>query len=341
MFKCVDGLPGSGKSYFATYQIKSQSEDYHKVLTNIDSFKFYDNVSALDFNGLKSILQDCKDLYDLDQEDIVLRQILLDNDLISKDKPLLIVIDEAHNFFDKKDDLLTWFITYHRHLYIDVYLITQTYSLLHYSYHKLIQEYIHALPQDRQLFGGKFKYQKHIAVPYNKQLTHAGDEYLRLDKSVFALYQSGDSVRSKSVVRKYLYYTIAFIFFAVLAFYYMIDYFFISSGSSTTDSKVTTEQRKVTDFNATTLQNPVFEFQDLTYLKLTCNIKKCSNFKKNIHFDFDLLQALIDNSGSKLLKVEKIYKNSSSVVLMASPTFFNFFQGVSNDKNNNNVISLF
>jgi len=341
MFKCIDGLQGAGKSYYAVAKIKEKKEEYHKVLTNIDSFKFYDNVAALDFLALKSTLEECKDSYDLGEDDMVLKQILLDNDLISKDKPLLIVIDEAHNFFDKKDELLTWFITYHRHLYIDVYLITQTYSLLHYSYHKLIQEYIHALPADRQLFSGKFKYQKHIAVPFNHQHTHAGDEYLRLDKSVFALYQSGDKVRSKSVVRKYLYYTIGFIVFAVLAFYYMIDYFFISSGSSTDTTPAKSEQQLLTDFNATTIKKPVVAFEDLTYLELTCNIKKCSNFKKNIHFDFDLLQPLIDNSGSKLLKVEKSYSNSSSVVLMASHTFFNFFKGVSNEKNSDNVISLF
>ncbi len=339
MFKCIDGLQGSGKSYYAVAKIKEKKSEYFKVLTNIDSFKFFDNVELLKFNELLDVLGDCQAKYDNEEDDSVLKAILIDKGYISKDKPLLLVIDEAHNFFDKKNDLLTWFITYHRHLYIDVYLITQTYSLIHYSYHKLIQEYIHALPQDRQIFGGKFKYQKHIAVPYNKQFTQAGNEYLKLDKSIFNMYQSGDKVRSKSVIRKYLYYVIALAVGGGFAFYYMIQYFFMPSEPTLEPKKA--EVSKIVSVVPPPVKKS--ELLGLTLLEFTCSVKRCTNKREGINFSLDLLQLLVDESKSKIIKVDRNFKNLSTITVLVSDDFLNFFpKGVSNEKrNSSNSISLF
>lgn len=338
MFTCVDGLMGSGKSYYAVSKIQNKKNDYYKVLTNIDSFKFQDNIQELKFTEFLTVLERCKISYDSGKDDNFLQEILREKDFIS-DKPLLLVIDEAHNFLDKKNDLLTWFITYHRHLYIDVYLITQTYSLIHYSYHKLIQEYIHALPQDRQIFGGKFKYQKHIAVPFNNASTLTGTEYLKVDKSIFAMYQSGDKIRSKSVIRKYIYYFIALIAFAFLLFYMMIDYFFMphNAADSLSPKHIEVNQNSLESVES----KKTDDFKDLHLVELSCNKLRCTTVDRKIQFDLDLLQLLVDNSNSKIVLVKKKFKNSSQITILASEEFLNFFQGVSNEKNNNSPIKLF
>jgi zona occludens toxin len=332
MFTCIDGLMGSGKSYYAVEKIKSKKNDYHKILTNIDSFKFQDNIYDLKFNEFLVVLGQCKIQYDFGKEDAFLQELLREKDLIS-DKPLLLVIDEAHNFLDKKNDLLTWFITYHRHLYIDVYLITQTYSLIHYSYHKLIQEYIHALPQDRQIFGGKFKYQKHISVPFNNASTLTSTEYLKVDKSIFDMYQSGDKIRSKSVIRKYIYYFIGLIFFAMISFYILIDYFFMPHNAE--DSLLPKSNQPLPIVNDTVAAND--DFKNLHLVELSCNKTRCTNADRAIQFDLDLLQFLINNSNSKIVLVKKKFKHSSQITILASEEFLNFFQGVSNEKNNSPI----
>lgn len=54
----------------------------------------------------------------------------------------LIVVDEAHNFFNKKnDEILTWWLTYHGHLYQDIILITQDLSLIDTGY-KAVAEFL-------------------------------------------------------------------------------------------------------------------------------------------------------------------------------------------------------
>jgi zona occludens toxin len=55
-------------------------------------------------------------------------------------------IDEAQNYLSKKQDHIMWFWTYHRHLNIDIYCITQNISYIHTDYKKNIEEFVRAVP---------------------------------------------------------------------------------------------------------------------------------------------------------------------------------------------------
>lgn len=228
MFVLIDGVMGSGKTYYAVHRAYKSMQDYYKVYTNINEFKYQYNIYELKWNWLFSHLVNLKEIYDLsDTDDSHLLEYLIDNDIIGQNKErILIVLDEAHNQFDKKVDVLTWFITYHRHLYIDVLLITQSYSLINREYYKLMEYFIHAVPASRRLVASNFRYKKYMAVPFSEKDTFVGSETLSFDDSIFALYGSGDKVKVKSFVRKYVIYAVLIFSSTIILFFIFIKTFF-------------------------------------------------------------------------------------------------------------------
>lgn len=330
MITLVDGLMGSGKSYYAVHYIHSKKDEYYHIYTNIDGFKFSDNIKPLQFSWLLGILDDLKLIYDdeskSDQDlwDYLYSIGFLNSNVKEEIKPVLIVLDEAHNEFDAKNNLLTWFITYHRHLFIDAIFITQTYTLIHYSYHKLFENILHAIPASKQLFTFKFKYQKHIKLPISdgKFGTYSGDIYLKKDPSVFALYQSGDKVRSKSFVKKYLYYLVGFAVLALFGFFYVL-YTFTSKvepvRSVTPSSSNSTVVLKG-------VPSSVSSLSDSLYLRFDCFLDVCTNKENGISFSVDDVEYLLKNTDSKFLRAVKRSGGFASLYVLASPRFMDLFK---------------
>jgi zona occludens toxin len=225
---------GSGKTFRAVYTILNDYKKYGKVFTDIGGFKYSNNIESVTYNKFtsvfRSLYQDYLGYVQIGEEnlDIKLKQKLIDSDVLKNmDDPTLFVFDEAHNLFSSRSDpFLVWFISYHRHFNLDVILITQTYSLMARDYWKLIQEYVHSLPQSRMLFSKKFKYQHHITVPYYNANTLSKTTTLSLDPLVFGAYKSGDVVRTKSVLMLYLKYILFALGVGALGTFYMYNTFF-------------------------------------------------------------------------------------------------------------------
>ena len=341
MITIIDGLMGSGKTYYAVDFIFNHKNDYSKIYTNIDSFKYQHNIKPLKFSYVLGILEAAKAIYD--QEDTsdqdIWNYLFSEGFLNSSDSseilPVLLVIDEAHNEFDKKNELLTWFITYHRHLFIDAILITQTFNLIHYSYHKLFESILHAIPSSRQLIGNKFKYQKHIKLPIQdgKFGTLTGEIYLKKDQEVFSMYQSGDKVRSKSLINKYLYYIIVFVAAGAFGFYQLINYL-----SPEPIEPIHKKSYNVDSNTVKTTSN--HKLKGLTYLKVNCFSVSCQNKKQNINFNIDDLQMLLDSTNSKYLRSVKVSDSFANVYLLVSSDFINLFLGAKKNEKNNNGFSF-
>lgn len=337
MFVVIDGIMGSGKTYYAVDYIEKKKNDYYKVFTNINEFKFVSNIHTLNFSKFLNYIDEAKIIFDTeDTNDNDIVNYLVTVDLISKDGsgnviPSLLVIDEAHNQFDRKNDLLTWLITYHRHLFIDALLITQSYNLIHYSYHKLFEYYLHGIPASRQLIGGKFKYQKYIAVPFNKD-THAGDVFLKNRQVVFDMYKSGDKVRIKSIIRKYFFYFVAAVVLVLLLLYLFIHNFLPDDRVPSTDKTVDNNSTVVRKYNYSS-HNSVSV--DGYYIKLICISNTCKNDNLNITLNINDLQSFLTNTDSKYLRSVNYSDYFGSVYLLVSNDFLNLFQGAKNEKNHN------
>lgn len=352
MITLVDGIPGAGKSYYAVHYMFANTSKYYKIFNNIDSFKYYDNIQELKFSKFIENIAHCKDIYDNESKsDKDIWTYLMSVDLLNSDEkefitPVLIVLDEAHNYFDIKTDLYVWFLTYHRHLFIDIILVTQDSNLLHFAYRKLFQNILHAVPGDKQLtikkviqiltpgkkesLGGRLKYQRHIKLPLadGKYGTHFGDIFLDAKKEVFALYNSGDNVRSPYAFSKYIYFGAALLFSGLAAIYLLFNSFF-------SVEKVSYESVNNLAPVSTVISSPKHinsDFTEVSYIKLDCIVDNCFNNERNINLNIGDLNVTLSQTKSKVLSFRQDGESLAIITILATKDFKNLFHsGANND----------
>jgi len=156
----IGGVQGSGKSYYMAHYIYNQYEKFEEVYTNIDEF-VYQEVKKLDMSAFKVRISK---LYDMQ-----VNQNKSDEDILKEwgtSNTTLYVIDEAHNYFNKKDPIMTWFITYHRHLYIELFLLSQNIQLIHAD-NRIFNNYYIAYPPVKQFSKKRIRYAQYIGYPLN------------------------------------------------------------------------------------------------------------------------------------------------------------------------------
>ncbi len=418
----IDGTKGSGKSYYAVNYIAENYKKYATIYCNINGFKFnrvhtrhvvvrwivaYDmslldyyyqykiykgvnwmsppNVRALNWDKILDVVQDCKDIYDRETQNInefddtielddLFIDYLLDIgfihhnpayqknlDLIENRKrknfisrfflnifspvtfvpqylTVLVVIDEANNFFDKRstDPLLVWLMSYSRHMYIDFILLTQSNTDINQTYLKRMESFFFALPTERQTRPGYRKYKKHIKVPYydSKGGTHAGDVFVKEKQEVFNLYKSGNKTNSTSIFIKYIIYLLLFIVTAVGFAIFLFNYYFA------TDVEVvdTTEKKNTKNVVVKKIINKITS--DLPdhaiYIKFNCINNECVH--DDIRFNIADLPYVLEATGSKYLRSKEISKNYSVVHILASQQFRTLFIGANENETNNNSL---
>lgn len=224
------GLPGSGKTYRAVDHVYNCFLDkesklfgsYHLFHTNINEFKFdqfnaVDKVAYnLDFDQLLISLTELRDLYLSKVGD----SVLLERAAELKLTHTLFVIDEAHNFLEDKNDVVIWWLTYHRHLHQDIILITQSLDLIYRKYLRLGQFFFRAAPSSFRLRRNFFTYHEFPNYRlFSKQCT--GTISVKFKQSVYDLYKSGANTQGKNVVYKYLIVAAVSLFLVVLAFMFL------------------------------------------------------------------------------------------------------------------------
>lgn len=238
MITYLIGNPGSGKTYYAVFMIyqtflfepkktfltkfakPKEKPNYSYCYTNINEFKFElsDKFKKFDFDEFYLGLRNLYALY---------KTGATDNEVNEKAKELnlygcVFVLDECHNFFkDKKDEILVWWLTYHRHLYQDIYLITQDLTLVNNEYKRIAEKFYKAVDSSRRLFSKKFRYEIYASFRLYKkdQLEIINIPFL---EEVFNLYHSGQSSNKKSFVRFYFLLAILVFMFLLLYFYFIV-----------------------------------------------------------------------------------------------------------------------
>lgn len=238
MITYLVGNPGSGKTYYAVYMIyqiflfepkktflskfvkPKEKPSYLFCYTNINEFKFElsDKFKKFDFDEFYLGLRNLYTLY---------KNGATDNEVNEKAKELnlygcVFVLDECHNFFkDKKDEILVWWLTYHRHLYQDIYLITQDLTLVNNEYKRIAEKFYRAVDSAKRLFSKKFRYEVFASFRLYKKDRLEVINIPYLDE-VFNLYHSGQTSNKKSFVRFYFLLAILFSIALVLYFYFVV-----------------------------------------------------------------------------------------------------------------------
>ena len=333
------GLPGSGKSYYAVDRIynnfsidekakKDKKVTFQNCYTNINEFNYdkVENTYRLDFDKFYFILERLHKLYKAKKPDKYLVRFLSKVKL----KDTLFVIDEAHNHFDKKDLVLVWWLSYHRHLFHEIILITQNLALIESKYKSFSEFFYVAKPQSLTLFKSHFKYNIYCSSRLSKA-SHSGATKVKRRQEVFALYHSGDSINSSNVILKYLLISLSVLVFLFGFIYY--NYIYDSSPDVETSLEVQENDNDLAAQNKTSLaaakdeiieEEEITDYSDSKYFMLSCTMSKCTN--ENIIIPPQLLRVFIDKKDITVLYTEKKRKYLVNYYLFSSKEFHTFIK---------------
>ncbi|MGP1450605.1 MAG: zonular occludens toxin domain-containing protein [Wolinella sp.] len=234
MIYFITGVPGGGKSAFGVnliYEafINEKSSHYGSFdfcYTNISGFKVEDErlngkVDWLNFDILLefakldyNLLQLNKHIRDYDGAilsllDSIEQGIAPQNSIFTlpsdfeysfeklkghKFKKVLFIIDECHNFLDKKNQVLIRWLTYHRHFYQDICLITQDLALVDSSYktQNITDSYYKAFNPRFRLFKNQLRYERNASPKFYKK-SKLEIVTIKADPKIFELYTSGEN----------------------------------------------------------------------------------------------------------------------------------------------------
>jgi len=341
------GVPGSGKTYKAVYTIfnnfsthekakKDVKKDFYNCYTNINEFKFdkVHDVNALDFDALQRKLKQLHRLY----KDKVTDEYLIEKCKEFEIYKTLFVIDEAHNYFDKNDPVLIWWLSYHRHLYQDIFLITQNLSLI-YTKYKSFSEYFYRAKATTVSFNrNTFKYDVFINSRLSMNAKSHTEKLPKVDE-VFDLYKSGDSINSKNILARFIFFSFVMIIIGVIFAYFYFSTPDISDQNVTDPAKnnvtlqlnkTVTDQHNNSNYAAAESQITIQDPTNRKFFDLTCNNTNCYN--EDILLPLALLEYFIKNQSIIFFYSVKINKNSSKFYLDSTEDFYKY---ISNKRREN------
>lgn len=342
---CV-GNPGSGKSYFAAYKIWENFHDLNKTketyekkfdncYTNINQFKFdeFDNVIKFDFEKIKEHLTTLYTMYSNKQTDEELILYCEDNNLFNS----YFVLDEIHNIFkNKDDDVLIWWLTYHRHLHHELLLITQDLSLVHNEYKRIAEFFYKAVDSGKRLFSKKFKYiQFSNYRMYQNSIIKGGGISLEFKQEIFNLYHSGNSGSTKSFVRKYVYIALVFLIISFLGFYIFLN-------SLKTDetpkikAEVKTEKTAIAETSEVADDDIIEESIQKYSYTIKCVYNECSIGSEYSNFPLEYLKNVSEENIVFFSYFRRTFKNVIEYFIVFDVPVFDFLKikGISNEENN-------
>lgn len=190
--KLVTGAPGAGKSFYMvnyltnTYYQKEKGGHYIpkpgvKIIANIEGLKL-DHLN-LDEAILKS---------DLPAEKFF--TIPYQEKIVAKYGSVVYVIDECQRWFDQyfRDKDCIYFFEYHRHLGLDIYLMSQTKYRICRAISDLAEYEIKAVRRLASIFG-EFKY----SIICGQEILDK--KMLKKSKEIFSLYKSMDRLETEKI----------------------------------------------------------------------------------------------------------------------------------------------
>lgn len=239
----ITGLPGSGKSYKAVHYIWKKHKEYEKIFCDIDGFKEFENARFQKFSEFRKIIEECyKDNVTEDKDFFSSIDILKNFGILSpnasKENRTLIIVDEAQNHFGtsaKISPSLVWLVTQHRHLYIELILLTQKYTLLRREYH-LVNEFFEGVPPIKRISKKTFTYHSYASLPPSEK-NYIGKTSIPVEQEVFNLYVSGDKVVNENPFTRFIWFFVLFVSMLIGGVYFFLNSFGTTSEELENDVK--------------------------------------------------------------------------------------------------------
>ena len=344
MLTLLTGTPGSGKTLLAIDIIikinSKEAKEFAQIKTiynNIAGFKFEKYLNSeienkkLNFDELYIHLSLLYSLFlknqNKDDLDNILQEYCEKNNILNS----YFIIDEAHNYFDNQDKIKNWWFTYHRHLNHEILLITQNKSLINNQYRNIPELFIKAQPRSKAISKNVLRYFNY--TEYRMTQKYSTTE-IKVNKTYFDLYTSGNISNQKLVGKKIIYAFIIFIFTFILVFIYFIYKNWFDTPEHTTPppkKEAIKQEIKTTTPGATPeiVENPQNEKISIFY-KITCFSGDCfidlDDKKYSIHYD------ILKNFLSDVEFIKSDFRGKRlNLSFLASEDKFNFLKGVRNE----------
>ena len=287
---------------------EKKDNDYLVAYTNINEFKFdlCEHIKKLDFldleNKLTMLYTEYKNNKDSGDKELI--ELASELGLYKA----LFVIDEIHNFLDKDNEVLRWWLTYHRHLYQEMYLITQDLSLVSNEYKTIAEYFYKAVDSSKRFFSKKFRYIQYASYKlYQKDII--SKFHVDFEQEIFNLYHSGNNGIGKSAVKKFMWIGILLALIVFILFKVLISVFLTPDEAEEIDEKAikqdsnytikNTENSRIKKESVKLKENNEESF----YYQFSCYNYQCSFKNSTDLFEQTLLEQMLNKS-------EILYKGS-------------------------------
>jgi zona occludens toxin len=182
----IYGVPGSGKSYFSVWWIRKRVLEEGEVFFRVRSDRLLiTNLKLrLDSGDGYVYVEDVHELakyMDVDFWKLNLHHV--------QGKKVVFVVDECQRFFHfyGSDGKVLYFLQYHRHLGVDILLITQTPKSIPQKVFELCEYIIEAVPKSVNPLSWKY-FRYRVVHPFDRSEV-LRRFHLPFDPAVFFLYQ--------------------------------------------------------------------------------------------------------------------------------------------------------
>jgi len=362
------GIPGSGKSYYAVHSIYYNfskdlkntknvfKKDYKTCYTNVNgiNYKKLNNVYNLNWDILEQQILELHGLYKkrdkllADSDYDTIDDILIEKASEYNIYKTLFVIDECHNYFDVQKPHLVWWLTYHRHLHHDLFLITQNLALINSKYKTLAERFYKAKPASLSLIS-KYFYYNYFTDSRMSQASKVEVIKVLKNKDVFELYQSGDSVKTKNVLFRFLIISAMLVVLLLIVGYY----FYYSKFKKEEVAPAPVKFEKNSDFEKKergkneemVLPGEKKSLDDMTdprIFSFTCsNDYGCSSKFLTYDMTKKFLFSILDYYPYKILSMEKVYDGFYRYMIVMDSKAFDLLAAYNDndDEENSNKYS--
>jgi len=236
--RLIFGAPGSGKTYYVVHHLLNNYCRYDKrkkQWSKTSSVRIVHNIDGLVVDGLEDLNKWIARAGGVDKFFSYQFQEKIKDSV----GPVIYVIDECSDLFPSnykgEHNGVFEYFRKHRHLGHDIYLITQSPSLLPTVLRHLSEMTLKALPRSLSFFGGReLRYNVVVGQSYEV----VDKRVLLLSPRIYRAYRSMSANETESIsnpILKYYGYLLAVL---VLCVVYYLPHFVGASDASTTDGSV-------------------------------------------------------------------------------------------------------
>ena len=232
MISIIYGVPGSGKTYYAVWWIRKRALEEGDIFLRVRSDVILITNIKLNLDSVDGYIyiEDIKDFSRYMDVDFWRA-----NFSFLRGKKLYVVMDECQLFFYhyKDDPKVLFFLQYHRHLGVDILLITQTPKSLPAKVFELSEFLIEAVPKSVNPFSFRaFRYR--VLHPFDRDIV-LRRFHLAFDPVVFHLYSdmvykpSEDEEKPKNAFTRYYVLLASFLLLTVFLMFSFLSRLFSPS----------------------------------------------------------------------------------------------------------------